>query len=81
MAGVESVFLPQPASRLRAAMLPCVEAPLGESTVLLAATGPGAHRVHWSSCAGKGRGAWGGVLAHENTCLTVLLPRLSSWTS
>ena len=35
---------------------PCfrVEAPLGESTVLSAVVGAGAHRVRWSSCAGVG---------------------------
>ena len=34
--GLASVFLPRPASHCRASMFPCVEAPLGESTVLSA---------------------------------------------
>ena len=37
--GVVSVLIPHPAPRCRAFMLPCVEAPMGESTVLSAAAG------------------------------------------
>ena len=33
------MFLPRPASHVRASMLPCVEAPLSESTVLMADAG------------------------------------------
>ena len=37
--GVVPVLLPHPASRLRAPVCPCVEAHLGESTVLSAVAG------------------------------------------
>ena len=37
--GVGLVFLPRPASLVRAPVLPCSEAPLGESSVLLADAG------------------------------------------
>ena len=37
--GVVSVFRPHPASLARASVLPCVEAPMSESTVLLADAG------------------------------------------
>ena len=45
------MLLPHPAPRCRASMRPYVEAPLGESTVLPAVAGAGAHESCWSSCA------------------------------
>ena len=55
--GVASVLLPLPASCFRAPVLPCVEAPLGESIVLYAVAGAVTHELRWSSCAGRGGGA------------------------
>ena len=43
--GVGLVFLPRPASLVRAPVLPCAEAPLGESVVLLADAGAKNPRV------------------------------------
>ena len=43
--GVGLVFLPRPASLVRAPVLPCEEAPLGESVVLLADVGAKNPRV------------------------------------
>ena len=37
--GVGLMLLPRPASRVRSPVLPCAEAPLGESAVLLADAG------------------------------------------
>ena len=51
--GVGLVFLPRPASLVRAPVLPCAEAPLGESVVLLAGAA-GAHVL------GGGERGWGG---------------------
>ena len=51
--GVAAVFLLRLASHLGASVLPCVEAPVGESTPLLAVTGARTHGVHWSSCTGR----------------------------
>ena len=61
--GAVSALLPHP-SRLRLTVLPCVEAPLGESTVLFAIAGVLAHGFRWSSwssCVGRGQGVGGGV--------------------
>ena len=59
--GVGLVVLPRPASLVRAPVLPCAEAPLGESGVLLADVGvrkpTGAAGAH--VLGGGGRG-WGG---------------------
>ena len=54
--GVASMFLPHPASLVRASVLPCVGAPMSESTVLLADAGAvpmgstGAHVLGWGVC-------------------------------
>ena len=59
------MFLPHPASLARASVLPCVEAPMSESTVLLADTGAmptgsaGAHVLGWG-----GRG-WGWAMGQR----------------
>ena len=57
--GAASVFLPRPASHVRASMLPCVEAPLSKSTALMADAGAqptgcaGAHVLGGVEGAGK----------------------------
>ena len=51
--GVGLVFRPRPASLVRAPVLPCAEAPLGESVVLLADAGAKNPQVR---CAVGGRG-------------------------
>ena len=53
------MVLPQPASHLRAPVLPCVEVPLGESTVLLAVAG--------ARVLGGVGGGWGGT-GQGNSC-------------
>ena len=57
--GVASLLLPLPASRFRAPVLPCVEAPLSESTVLNAVAGGCYPRVllepSWEGVEGLGR--------------------------
>ena len=59
--GVGLVFLPRPASLVRVPVLPCAEAPLGESVVLLADAGgekpTGAAGAH---VLGRGERGWGG---------------------
>ena len=57
------MLLPRPASHFCCATVsfPCVEAPMGEATVLSTAAGVVAHGVRWSSCAGKGWRGWVGV--------------------
>ena len=68
--GVTSVFLPHHASLVRASVLLDLEAPMSESTVLLADAGAvptgstGAHVLGWG-----GRG-WGWAKGH---CLVVLV--------
>ena len=54
--GVASMLILQPASPVRASVLPCVEAPMSESIVLSADVG--AVPKSWSSCAGMG---WKGL--------------------
>ena len=49
--GVASVFLPHPASHFHP-VLSLHGGPLGESTVLMADAGAGAHGFRWSPCAG-----------------------------
>ena len=72
------MFLLHPASRHHASVLPCVEAPLGESTVLSAVAGlepmgpAGAHVL------GKVQRLAEGL---RLTRAAVSLPCLSSWTS
>ena len=69
--GVASVFLPRPASLVRASVLPCVEAPMSESTVLLVDAGAvptgsaGAHVL-----GGGGRG-WGWAEGQRLLCVCV----------
>ena len=59
--GVGLVLLPRPASLVHSPVLPCVEAPLGESVVLLADAGgenpTGAAGAH---VLGGGERGWGG---------------------
>ena len=53
--GVRLMFLLRPTSLVHTPVLPCAEAPLGESVVLLAdAGGRKTHGCRWSSCAGRG---------------------------
>ena len=67
--GVVAVLLPHPASRCCAPVRPCVEAPLSESTVLLAAAGACTHGAHWSSGA-RGPGVRVGLwpVKHATCC-------------
>ena len=62
------VLLPRPASLVRSPVLPCVEAPLGESALLLADAGgektTGAAGAH---VLGGGERGWGGDLHEEGT--------------
>ena len=69
--GVASVLLPLPASRFRSPVLPCMEAPLGESIVLYAAAGAVTHGFRWSSCAGRGWRGWGWGGQSWNNCRAV----------
>ena len=52
--GVGLVFLARPASLVRSPVLPCVEAPLGESVVPL--VDAGGRKTHGCPCAVGGRG-------------------------
>ena len=68
--GVGFVLLPRPASLVRSPVLPCVEAPLGESVVLLA----GAGREKPTGAAGAhvmGGVEGGGVCVCVDVCVCV----------
>ena len=57
--GLVSVLLPHPASLVRASVLPCVEAPMGESTMLLADAGAGPTGAAGAHVLGWGGRGWG----------------------
>ena len=59
--GVGLVLLPRPASVVRSPVLPCVEAPLGESDVLLADAGANNPRVPLELVCWEGWKGWIGV--------------------
>ena len=59
--GVGSLLLPLPGSCFCAPMLPCVEAPLSESTVQPAATGGEARGAARAVVLGGGGRGWGGM--------------------
>ena len=69
--GAASVLLPHPASRLRAPVRACVEAPLGESTALLAVAGACGPRAPLELLC---RGVEGvGAVAVQNSLLAALV--------
>ena len=72
--GVAFVLLARPASPCHA----CAEAPVGESTVMLAVAGAEAHRFRWSSCGGRAERGLGGAVGYENNRRMSSLPTLAS---
>ena len=75
------MLLPQPTFHLCVAVLPCVEVPLDESTVLSAVLGVETHKFRMSSGAKKGRRRLGvGGCGPRNSCWALLLNTLDHST-
>ena len=82
--GVAFVFLPQVASHIRASVLPCVEAPMCESTVLVADAGC-SPRVPLELLCWEGVGLWvkGATASPHHSSVWTLLPcvALPHWSA
>ena len=69
--GVASVLLPHPTSHVRAFVLPCLEAPTSESTVLAADVGAEPTGSAGALVLRRGEQGWGGG-SHENKLFAAL---------